>query len=62
MRTSYWNAMNGFTFIVGSLFTYGLGHIESRQMYRYQVIFLFCGLLTVLYSSVVLLFMPDSPM
>ncbi|KAL2187893.1 MFS general substrate transporter [Thermothelomyces heterothallicus CBS 203.75] len=62
MRTSYWNAMNGITAIVGSLFTYGLGHIESRALFKYQIIFLFCGLLTVCYALVVLLLMPDSPM
>ncbi|KAK2047272.1 major facilitator superfamily transporter [Colletotrichum somersetense] len=60
--TSSWNAMNGVTFIIGSLFTYGLGHIESDKLYKYQIIFLFCGLLTVSYSFVVLVFMPDSPM
>jgi MFS family permease len=62
MRTAYWNAMNGVTYIVGSLFTYGLGHISSDSMYKYQVIFLFCGLLTVAYAIVVLILMPDSPM
>jgi MFS family permease len=83
LRTAYWNAMNGLTFIVGSLFTYGLGHIESDAMHKYQIILcvnplielfakevlthastfsLFCGLLTVAYSFVVLVFMPDSPM
>ncbi|KAK3299606.1 major facilitator superfamily domain-containing protein [Chaetomium fimeti] len=62
LRTSYWNAMNGITAIVGSLFTYGLGHIESRVMFKYQIIFLFCGLLTVCYAGVVLVLMPDSPM
>ncbi|KAL2145895.1 hypothetical protein VTI28DRAFT_5977 [Corynascus sepedonium] len=62
MRTSYWNAMNGITAIVGSLFTYGLGHIESRVLFKYQIIFLFCGLLTVCYAAVVLILMPDSPM
>lgn len=62
LRTSYWNAMNGITAIVGSLFTYGLGHIESGVMFKYQIIFLFCGLLTVVYAGVVLAFMPDSPM
>ncbi|GKT52976.1 allantoate permease [Colletotrichum tofieldiae] len=60
--TSSWNAMNGVTFIVGSLFTYGLGHIESDKLYKYQIIFLFCGLLTVTYSFIVLVLMPDSPM
>ena len=62
LRTGYWNAMNGVTFIVGSLFTYGLGHIESGVLYKYQTIFMFCGLLTVVYAAVVLVFMPDSPM
>ncbi|KAK4120686.1 MFS general substrate transporter [Parathielavia appendiculata] len=62
LRTSYWNAMNGITAIVGSLFTYGLGHIEGRTMFKYQIIFLFCGLLTVCYGGVALVFMPDSPM
>ncbi|EFQ26951.1 major facilitator superfamily transporter [Colletotrichum graminicola] len=60
--TSSWNAMNGVTFIIGSLFTYGLGHIESDKLYKYQIIFLFCGLLTVSYAFVVLVLMPDSPM
>jgi len=60
--TSSWNAMNGVTFIIGSLFTYGLGHIESDKLYKYQIIFLFCGLLTVSYSFIVLVLMPDSPM
>ncbi|KAK3385937.1 major facilitator superfamily domain-containing protein [Podospora didyma] len=62
MRTSYWNAMNGVTMIVGSLFTFGLGHINSDRLFKYQIIFMFCGLLTVLYSGFVLVLMPDSPM
>ncbi|KAK3306131.1 major facilitator superfamily domain-containing protein [Chaetomium strumarium] len=63
LRTAYWNAMNGLTQIVGSLFTYGLGHIDSsRVLFKYQIIFLFCGLLTVCYAVVVLVLMPDSPM
>ncbi|KAL4932383.1 putative MFS transporter [Aspergillus undulatus] len=61
-RAALWNAMNGVTAIVGSLFTYGLGHINSDTLYSYQTIFLLCGLLTVLYAVVVLIFMPDSPM
>ncbi|EQB44666.1 major facilitator superfamily transporter [Colletotrichum gloeosporioides Cg-14] len=59
--TTSWNAMNGVTFIVGSLATYGLGHIKSETLHSYQIIFLFCGLLTVSYSFVVLILMPDSP-
>ncbi|KAH9997173.1 MFS general substrate transporter [Xylariaceae sp. FL0662B] len=62
LRASYWNAMNGVTFIVGSLVTYGLGHIESDKIYRYQTIFIFCGGLTVLFGVAFLFLMPDSPM
>ncbi|KAI0096915.1 MFS general substrate transporter [Nemania sp. FL0031] len=62
LRTSYWNAMNGVTQVVGSLVTYGLGHIMSDKIYRYQVIFVFCGVLTTLYGITFLFFMPDSPM
>lgn len=54
--------MNGVTAIIGSLFTYGLGHIHSDTLFSYQIIFLLCGLLTVAYSLVVFIFMPDSPM
>ncbi|CAI7619537.1 hypothetical protein N7533_004460 [Penicillium manginii] len=62
LRAALWNGMNGLTFIIGSLFTYGLGHIKSDTLHSYQIIFMFCGLLTVLYSAFVLLLMPDSPM
>ncbi|CAN8098236.1 unnamed protein product [Discula destructiva] len=48
--------------LVGSLFTYGLAHIHSDRLFRYQVIFLFCGLLTVAYSFIVFWLIPDSPM
>ncbi|GFG10262.1 uncharacterized transporter C757.13 [Aspergillus udagawae] len=62
LRTAFWNGMNGVTFIVGSLFTYGLGHIHSDSLFSYQIIFMFCGLLTIAYSSLIFIFMPDSPM
>jgi hypothetical protein len=53
--------MNGVTNMVGSLLTYGLGHINSPHLKEYQIIFMFFGLITVAYSFVVLFFMPDSP-
>ena len=62
LRTMYWTSMNGLTFIVGSLVTYGLGHIESDKIFKYQVIFIFCGVLTVLFGVIFTIFMPDSPM
>lgn len=62
LRTSFWSGINGVTFVVGALLTYGLGHIKSSTLYSYQIIFLFCGLATVVYSVLVLIWMPDSPM
>lgn len=61
-RNAAWYAMLGIVNILGSLLTYGLGHIKSDRLYSYQIIFLFCGLLTVLVSGFVWIFMPDSPM
>ncbi|KAI1137718.1 MFS general substrate transporter [Hypoxylon sp. FL0543] len=60
VRTSYWYAMNGITNMFGSLITYGLGHISSR-LKSYQIIFMFFGVITVVFSFVMLAFMPDSP-
>jgi len=54
--------MLGVVNILGSLLTYGLGHITTEKLHSYQIIFLFCGLLTACFSIVVFLFLPDSPM
>ncbi|ORY10192.1 major facilitator superfamily domain-containing protein [Clohesyomyces aquaticus] len=61
-RNASWYAMLGVVNILGSLLSYGLGHIVSPHLHSYQIIFLFCGLLTVVASVFVYVFMPDSPM
>ncbi|GAQ11143.1 uncharacterized transporter C417.10 [Aspergillus lentulus] len=61
VRLGSWYAMNGVVFMFGSLITWGLGHIASSVFEPYQIIFLFFGLITVVFSVVVLLYMPDSP-
>ncbi|KAK8038098.1 hypothetical protein PG994_014865 [Apiospora phragmitis] len=60
-RTSYWYAMNGITNMFGSLLTYGLGHIKSSSLKEYQIIFIFFGVITVAFSFVMFVYMPDSP-
>ncbi|PVH76097.1 allantoate permease [Cadophora sp. DSE1049] len=60
-RNAAWYAMNGVTNILGSLLSYGFGHINSSTLHSYQIIFLACGLLTVVFSVIVFVFMPDSP-
>lgn len=61
-RNAAWYSMLGIVNILGSLLSYGLGHIKSDLLHSYQIIFLFCGLLTVVTSVFVFIFMPDSPM
>ncbi|KAH7117547.1 major facilitator superfamily domain-containing protein [Dendryphion nanum] len=61
-RNAAWYSMLGIVNILGSLLSYGLGHIQSDRLHSYQIIFLFCGLLTVVVSIAVYIFMPDSPM
>lgn len=46
----------------GSLLSYGLAKIQSDTLRPFQIIFLFCGLLTVVFSIVVFIWLPDSPM
>ncbi|KAJ7703005.1 major facilitator superfamily domain-containing protein [Mycena rosella] len=59
-RLALWFAMNGCTGMVGSLLTYGLGHIQGK-LHPYQVIFLFIGSLTIVCSPIVYFVLPDSP-
>ncbi|KAJ7873888.1 MFS general substrate transporter [Mycena olivaceomarginata] len=59
-RTTLWYSANGMTTVVGSILSFGLGHIHSH-LRPYQIIFLFTGILTVAFSAVVYLVLPDSP-
>ncbi|KAK3109655.1 hypothetical protein LTR53_016851, partial [Teratosphaeriaceae sp. CCFEE 6253] len=61
-RNAAWYSMLGVVNIFGSLLSYGLAHIQSKTLHSYQIIFLFCGCLTVAFSAVVFIFLPDSPM
>jgi MFS family permease len=61
-RNAAWYSMLGVVNMVGSLLAFALGHINSPHLHSYQIIFLFCGLLTVAFSAVIFIFMPDSPM
>ncbi|SPN96482.1 probable MFS transporter [Cephalotrichum gorgonifer] len=47
IRVAMWNSTNGLATIVSSALSYGLGRIESDVLHPWQIIFLFCGLLTV---------------
>ncbi|KAB8238014.1 putative MFS transporter [Aspergillus alliaceus] len=62
VRLGSWYAMNGVVYMFGSLISYGLGHIKSSVFEPYQIIFLFFGLITIVFSALILLYMPDSPL
>ncbi|KAF4550591.1 MFS-type transporter-like protein 44 [Elsinoe fawcettii] len=61
VRLGSWYAMNGITNMFGSLLTWGIAHINSPVLREYQLIFLFFGLITVVYSFAVYWLLPDSP-
>ncbi|TCD62052.1 hypothetical protein EIP91_007528 [Steccherinum ochraceum] len=60
LRLAIWFAANGATGMVGSLLSWGLGHIDGR-LKPYQTIFLFGGLLTIVLSPLIWFILPDSP-
>lgn len=55
-RNAAWYSMLGVVNMLGSLLSYGLGHINSPHLHSYQIIFLFCGLLTVAFSAVIFMY------
>ncbi|KAF2228729.1 MFS general substrate transporter [Viridothelium virens] len=60
-RNAAWYSMLGVVNMLGSLLSYGLAHIQSSVLRPYQIIFLFCGALTVVFSILIFLILPDSP-
>lgn len=47
IRVAAWYSTNGLATIVASALSYGLGHIPSKTMEGWQIIFLFVGLVTI---------------
>lgn len=48
IRVAAWYSTNGIATIVASALSYGLGHIPSKTLASWQIIFLFVGLVTVI--------------
>ncbi|KAG9243612.1 major facilitator superfamily domain-containing protein [Calycina marina] len=47
LRVAAWYGTNGLATIIGAAISYGLGHIPSKVLKSWQIIFLFMGLLTI---------------
>ncbi|KAL2823337.1 MFS general substrate transporter [Aspergillus cavernicola] len=61
MRTMTWAAMQGVFNILGSLLSYGLGHIDHTSIPSWKYIFLVLGALSILTGIVWLIIMPEAP-
>ncbi|KAF5359511.1 hypothetical protein D9756_002976 [Leucocoprinus leucothites] len=60
-RVAVWYSNNGWGNIFGSLIMYGIGHIQSRVLFRYQIIFLLLGCVTFLVGILSFFVFPDNP-
>ncbi|KAH8885747.1 MFS general substrate transporter [Thozetella sp. PMI_491] len=60
-RTLLWSSMQAIFTMVGSLMSYGLGHITWTPLKPWMYIFLVLGLLSTLNGALWLLFMPETP-
>ncbi|KAK7060752.1 hypothetical protein VNI00_000484 [Paramarasmius palmivorus] len=53
IRVCTWYSTNGMGTIMASVFAYGFGHINNPALHTYQILFIFCGLLTVVTAPVI---------
>lgn len=53
IRVAAWYSTNGIATIVAAALSYGLGHIPSKVLAGWQIIFLFVGLVTIISAPIV---------
>ncbi|ORY68537.1 allantoate permease [Pseudomassariella vexata] len=61
-RVSFWYVGTGTGSIIGALASFGFQHYEGERFTSWQIIFLLFGLITIVVGTLVVVFMPDSPM
>jgi sugar phosphate permease len=61
-RIGIWFGTGGLAIIIGSLASFGLQHYEGELFTSWQIMFLVCGIATVVVGLLVLLFPLDNPM
>ncbi|KAF8621982.1 hypothetical protein AX15_007340 [Amanita polypyramis BW_CC] len=59
---SVWYSNNGWGNVFGSLIVYGLGHIKSKFLHTYQIVFILLGSLTCIVGILSFFIFPDNPM
>jgi len=60
-RVACWYSCYGLSTFLSAPIVYGFGRIHSTTLYRYQVVYLFFGLLTIVIGSVTYWWAHDSP-
>ncbi|TYJ52804.1 hypothetical protein B9479_006567 [Cryptococcus floricola] len=53
LRVAIWYSTNGIATILASILAFGLSHIDNPHIKGYEVLFLLCGLVTVLTAPVI---------
>ncbi|KAF7358464.1 Mfs transporter [Mycena venus] len=59
LRVAIWYGTNGLGTIMASALSYAFGRINHPKLHPYQIIFLFCGLLTVISGPFIYWHVPD---
>lgn len=60
-RVAAFYVMNGLTQIFGGCVAYGVAHTHDPHLVSYKIIYILLGGLAIIVGTVVLLFLPDSP-
>jgi MFS family permease len=62
LRITMWYCGNGFAIILQSFIAYGIGHINTTSIAVWRWFFIIFGIVGLLWSIVLWLWMPDSPL
>jgi MFS family permease len=61
-RVTFWFTGNGVAIIIQALISYGIGHINKTSVATWRWFFIIFGLAGLVWSGVLFVFMPDSPL
>jgi MFS family permease len=61
-RMGAWYSASGYAAVLAPLVNYGLGHITGGRLNSWQYMYIVAGAITILWSFVILAFMPPDPL
>lgn len=59
-RMGIWSVMAGAGTIVGGLLSFGFQHVKTKNFVSWQILFLFMGVITILFGILVIFLLPDN--